>query len=1214
MFKNNSRLRKLLYFINSIAIMTYLFFYYVSISLAHTESIKYIANLFGITLYENCTDLVCPSHIRALAPLVINLIISTSFLFTSVHTLPSPSLTVIMNQIDVLAPAVCHTIAVVLAWGSVLTAHDPFSIIFGVIGLPFISSHNWRHRKKLVLIVMIGLGLGVVSRLFLASLCVFKPDQVKVLTRVLQFFGVSCPAHSLYPWLLLPVLSIFALYRSLSHPLDLRDSEDQDLETVSPLAYKIESLMLPLLRPFLVLLLFFIGVQRATFPAFVYVVLALWLVLSDAVFTKLKFAKAFTSKLYILNMAVLITQSLFQLKIFKYSDDVMSLPHLLGLEKYSNHYDALSFSGSILDLFILAIASSLDVLVYSASFKRYLASVRSSRLQAAKRLVDDERLAKRRREAILEEREAEKVKMSERLEKLRDKRMRRKEGDEIESWTPDGTETISKVVLEEQEVEFEHYSKTVKICHKAARKLQLTILSFFRIKFADLPPRHQSYPLLWSRHSVYRYSSTLAAFGCFYSALWFPSLPTLFIAFSTITFALMKKYGGSAKYWQTVLGVYLVMLLVHYIFSFPFLCYCSLDGVVIRAGRMCINASKCPVPREILDPYASPGKLSAHLVYLFGIAPIGSILFSYPPLLLAALGIVLHRSISLRMGRWEAQEEEQDWKKYLKGILEYFKNLTKPDFDPIGVDLYPFIFLIDILQLFILPFAFFSSSAATESVVQSVKLSYLPGYLAIWLIVQFFLIILDRTFFFLRLAKLKAIMHVISNFVVLLVFCFIFPRSNNELPIFAPFLVVAAIFRFLAACLSSIQLRFGYPPPSSSHFLMRDYSSFYNYGYQVFRMIPFLYELRTLLDWTLTTTSLEFNYWQRVEDIYSSLFLIKCRRVKNAKLGRQLGDPQPFMDKLLQGFLLFFGLILILVIPLILFSSANPVSKANPVTQGSIDVSINNYLPIFSLHELQSVATVSSSVYNELRRNFSIFDDADNEDIRKLTFFTSSDSIWTITPPALNGLVDSLESGKGVVTISLIFHRAYPSESRSSHGSFSYKLNWNECQTLAALFKGNVTVVEFELLPRAVLVPTSESPIFSNIREKVLLSRKESGGIFWLIKETDSGEPFSIYTYSQEITAGLGAYASGGLIGLYVSIIIGVGRFLRLSFSDSKAQIFVSALPAPDRLIFICQDLFLARSHRDLVLEESIYKELIQIYRDPELLIQLTEKTTEVSE
>jgi len=45
-----------------------------------------------------------------------------------------------------------------------------------------------------------------------------------------------------------------------------------------------------------------------------------------------------------------------------------------------------------------------------------------------------------------------------------------------------------------------------------------------------------------------------------------------------------------------------------------------------------------------------------------------------------------------------------------------------------------------------------------------------------------------------------------------------------------------------------------------------------------FLAIPFLLELRALMDWMFTDTTLALTSWLQMEDIFSSVFCIKCDR------------------------------------------------------------------------------------------------------------------------------------------------------------------------------------------------------------------------------------------------------------------------------------------------------------------------------------------------
>lgn len=69
----------------------------------------------------------------------------------------------------------------------------------------------------------------------------------------------------------------------------------------------------------------------------------------------------------------------------------------------------------------------------------------------------------------------------------------------------------------------------------------------------------------------------------------------------------------------------------------------------------------------------------------------------------------------------------------------------------------------------------------------------------------------------------------------------------------------------------------------------------------IYRGIPFAYELRTFLDWTVTKTTLTWYEWLKFEDIYSELFTVKCRINVERTTVRRVGDPQPTFSKITTG-------------------------------------------------------------------------------------------------------------------------------------------------------------------------------------------------------------------------------------------------------------------------------------------------------------------------
>lgn len=59
----------------------------------------------------------------------------------------------------------------------------------------------------------------------------------------------------------------------------------------------------------------------------------------------------------------------------------------------------------------------------------------------------------------------------------------------------------------------------------------------------------------------------------------------------------------------------------------------------------------------------------------------------------------------------------------------------------------------------------------------------------------------------------------------------------------------------------------------------------------VYRHLPFLSEMRALLDYTCSKTTLDLKDWFKLEDIVASLYLVAARNAERRK--KPFGAPQP---------------------------------------------------------------------------------------------------------------------------------------------------------------------------------------------------------------------------------------------------------------------------------------------------------------------------------
>ena len=121
------------------------------------------------------------------------------------------------------------------------------------------------------------------------------------------------------------------------------------------------------------------------------------------------------------------------------------------------------------------------------------------------------------------------------------------------------------------------------------------------------------------------------------------------------------------------------------------------------------------------------------------------------------------------------------------------------------------------------------------------------------------------------------------------------------------------------------------------------------YAVTVYTAIPFLYELKIIIDWTFTSTSLTLFDWFRQFSIYLRAFKSKIQYY-NAT-GNNYIKPQPWTSKII-GWVGFILIVIIIFGPMVLFSGLNPISQPNLVVSGSLQVSLQvvggNSFPLYT--------------------------------------------------------------------------------------------------------------------------------------------------------------------------------------------------------------------------------------------------------------------------
>ena len=85
--------------------------------------------------------------------------------------------------------------------------------------------------------------------------------------------------------------------------------------------------------------------------------------------------------------------------------------------------------------------------------------------------------------------------------------------------------------------------------------------------------------------------------------------------------------------------------------------------------------------------------------------------------------------------------------------------------------------------------------------------------------------------------------------------------------------------------------------------------------------------------------------------------------------------------------------------------------------------------------------------------------------------------------------------------------------------------------------------------------------------------------------------------------------SSMSVVGLYLGVVLTIGRFLRLSLQGSSKRIDKEELPSTETLMQVCQGIQIARLFKDTSAENRLYYDLVRLFRDPQLLIAATGTT-----
>ncbi|EDV59308.2 uncharacterized protein Dere_GG10519, isoform D [Drosophila erecta] len=605
--------------------------------------------------------------------------------------------------------------------------------------------------------------------------------------------------------------------------------------------------------------------------------------------------------------------------------------------------------------------------------------------------------------------------------------------------------------------------------------------------------------------------------------------------------------------------------------------------------------------------------------------------------------------------------------KYTSSLYKFFFSLVHKS--RLATDVYALMFLCDFVNFFVLLFGFTAfgtqQTESDEGVQTYLAENKVPIPFLIMLLVQFLLIVIDRALYLRKALVNKIIFHFFSVIGIHIWMFFVVPavteRTFNSLAPPIIFYVIKCFYMLL----SSYQIKSGYPKRILGNFFTKGFSMVNMIAFKVYMQIPFLYELRTILDWVCIDSTMTIFDWLKMEDIFSNIYLIRCTRQSETDFPAMRAQKKASLSKLLMG-----GTVVLLIViciwgPLCLFALGNAVGTPNVPFHVSLSIRIGPYDPIYTTNNYDSIFEINPEMYSQMtnayikeKQALTFIAGYDAADVAAVRLAGNSPSLWNIAPPDRQRLLNDLRNNHTLkARFSYSLTRQAPAKGLKENVGDEHAITLDESfEGRAALIHmlsethdvepihsnatTNGTTPEVEevvvipgMIPKFIKVLNSGdaavvsvlSPKHYDYRPLVIKMHRdnETNGLWWEIRDycndTFYNETLSKFAYSN-CTSGIVMYTfndkkfpstfsfltAGGIIGLYTTFVLLASRFMKSFIGGQNRKIMFEDLPYVDRVLQLCLDIYLVREALEFALEEDLFAKLLFLYRSPETLIKWT--------
>ncbi|XP_023248310.1 piezo-type mechanosensitive ion channel component isoform X2 [Copidosoma floridanum] len=366
--------------------------------------------------------------------------------------------------------------------------------------------------------------------------------------------------------------------------------------------------------------------------------------------------------------------------------------------------------------------------------------------------------------------------------------------------------------------------------------------------------------------------------------------------------------------------------------------------------------------------------------------------------------------------------------KYWEPIRKFFEDIRDPNGKE-KTNVYVYMFLCDFFNFLLLIFGFsaFGTRQGDGGVAAYFLENRIPIPFLVMLLLQFALIVVDRAFYLKKSVTNRLILHYPFVVAIHIWMFFVLPlltsRPFNENKVLQVWYMIKCFYLLLAA----YQLRLGYPTRVLGNILCKKFTFLRYVMFKVFMSVPLLFEMRAVMDWIWTDTSMTAMDWFKMEDIFANIFQIKCSRVMEDEYPQERGQKKKQISKYLVGGGALILMIGIIWFPLMIFALGNTVGRSNLPKEVTLNMRISSYEPIYTIMtESGSILKYSEENFIELKNlyrpsglfedptAFTFLMDYEHTDVVAVKLSSASGKLWSISPPDRNRLKEELLSNNSM--------------------------------------------------------------------------------------------------------------------------------------------------------------------------------------------------------